>query len=197
MAKLRTFKSLVKGTYVLSFELDIDALAPADRDLLAKFGEPEINVGGVFFGGAELKAVLSGSTVSSVIVVDGGNNFSSAPAVTASSTSGSGALFGTPVMSGGLIVSVPVSAAGTGYLTAPTLLVAAQGNEFTLPAEYVKIRSGLPFTKEFDPSAAVFAINVQAKVNGYKAEIQRRWSAALLALRTEADGFTGEEITEV
>ena len=51
MAKLRIFKSIENGIYVLRFENDPSALSNSDKELMQKFGEPEINLGGVFLGG--------------------------------------------------------------------------------------------------------------------------------------------------
>ncbi len=59
--------------------------------------------------------------VASVKVINGGSNYTS-PSVSASGT-GSGVVFGTPVLSGGVIQSVPVTTQGINYTSLPTLSV--------------------------------------------------------------------------
>ena len=123
MAKLRTFKSIENDIYVVRFEHDLEALANTDKELMQKFGEPEIDLGGTF--------------------------------------------------------------------------LASTGNEYTLPTEFVKIRSGFPIRKEFDSRTVPFDTNTLTKVNAYKDEIQTRFTNAFTALRSNSDTFTGEEIDNV
>jgi hypothetical protein len=123
MAKLRTFKHIENSIYVLNFVHDIEALSNSDKDLMRKFGEPEINLGGTFLG--------------------------------------------------------------------------STANEFTLPDEYVKIRSGFPVRKEFDSRSEPFDTNTVTKVNAYKNEIQTRFLDAFTDLRANSDTFTSEEIDNV
>jgi len=123
MAKLRTHKSIENEIYVVIFENDLTALSNADKELMQKFGEPEIDLGGTFLAGG--------------------------------------------------------------------------ANEFSLPAELVKVRSDFPIRKEFDSRSAPFNTNTLTKVNGYKDEIQTRFASAFTTLRSKTDGFTGEEIDVV
>jgi lysophospholipase L1-like esterase len=58
-----------------------------------------------------------------VIVVSGGSNYSNAASVSFSGGSGSGAVFGTPVVVNGVIQSVAVTTPGTGFTSLPTLTV--------------------------------------------------------------------------
>lgn len=48
MAKLRVNQSIENTKRVFLFVHDLTALSQSDKDLLAKFGEPEINLGGTF-----------------------------------------------------------------------------------------------------------------------------------------------------
>jgi len=48
MAKLRVNQSIENTKRVFLFNHDLTALSQSDKDLLAKFGEPEINLGGTF-----------------------------------------------------------------------------------------------------------------------------------------------------
>ena len=123
MAKLRTFKSIENDIYVVRFEHDLTALSNSDKELMQKFGEPEIDLGGTF--------------------------------------------------------------------------LASTANEYTLPTEYVKVRSDFPIRKEFDSRSAPFDTNTLTKVNAYKDEIQTRFTSAFTTLRANSDTFTGEEIDNV
>lgn len=123
MAKLRTFKEIQNSVYVLQFVHDIEALSNSDKELMQKFGEPEINLGGTF--------------------------------------------------------------------------LESTANEYILPDEYVKIRSGFPVRKEFDSRSSPFDTNTLIKVNAYKDEIQLRFSTAFTDLRANTDTFTSEEIDNV
>lgn len=48
MAKLRVNQSIENTKRVFLFVHDLTALSQSDKDLLTKFGEPEINLGGTF-----------------------------------------------------------------------------------------------------------------------------------------------------
>ena len=51
MAKLRIFSYLQNDVYTLRFENDATAISEEDKQLMNDFGEPEINIGGVFLDG--------------------------------------------------------------------------------------------------------------------------------------------------
>ncbi|MEI6730585.1 MAG: GDSL-type esterase/lipase family protein, partial [Pseudomonadota bacterium] len=59
--------------------------------------------------------------IASVKVISGGSNYSNSPSVSFSGGGGSGAVFATPVVSGGVIQSVAVTTQGTGFTSLPTL----------------------------------------------------------------------------
>lgn len=48
MAILRTFKTIENDIYVVVMANDTDALSNQDKDLMKKYGEPEIDLGGSF-----------------------------------------------------------------------------------------------------------------------------------------------------
>jgi hypothetical protein len=48
MAKLRVYQTIENDVYQLRFENDPKALSLQDVELMEKFGEPEINIGGTF-----------------------------------------------------------------------------------------------------------------------------------------------------
>jgi len=51
MAKLRTFQSITDEVWSIRYEIDPKTVSQADKDLMDKFEEPEINVGGTFLSG--------------------------------------------------------------------------------------------------------------------------------------------------
>jgi hypothetical protein len=54
MAKLRIYQSLDSSDYVFNFVSENSEVSQADKDLMDKFGEPEINIGGTFTEGEGL-----------------------------------------------------------------------------------------------------------------------------------------------
>jgi len=60
--------------------------------------------------------------ISKVIVLNGGSNYSASPSVSAGGP-GSGVVFGTPTVVGGVITSVPVTTQGINFSSLPTLTV--------------------------------------------------------------------------
>jgi|GEM_PF-2065294 len=72
--------------------------------------------------------------ISSVKVISGGSGYT-APSVSWSASAGTGLTFGTPVLAGGVIQSVPVTNQGTGFTSLPTLSVTdSTGTGATLQA---------------------------------------------------------------
>lgn len=198
MANLRTFKSIVNAVYRVIFQVDQASISQTDRELIAKFGEPEIAVGGTFFGGATATATVSSGVVTAITISNGGNNWPSVPTVVFTPTNGGANAAATAVLTNGVITAINISNGGSGYTGAPTIsFTPTPSNTFTIPDEYLKIFSGLPYTKNFDSLTSPFNTNTEAKVTGYKSTIQQRFAAALTTLRANGETFTGEEITQV
>ena len=51
MSKLRVYRSIDNSIWKLTFVNDPEALSENDKKLMRNFGEPEINLGGVFLVG--------------------------------------------------------------------------------------------------------------------------------------------------
>lgn len=66
------------------------------------------------------------------------------------------------------------------------------GNEFTLPATYVKIRSDFPYEQDFDSTATPFDTNTQTKVEGWRDAVLSLIDTAITTLRANVDTFTAE-----
>ena len=119
MALIRVFQKIENDVWKVTFVNDPDQLTEADKNLIRKLGEPEVNVGGEIPGEGD--------------------------------------------------------------------------DAFTLEDKYVKIRSGLPYTAEFDSRSAPFDTNTQQKVENYREEIIARFVTAFTDLRTFTDTFSGEK----
>jgi hypothetical protein len=122
-ALLRIKKYIANDVWSVNFALDTASLSEADKNLMQKFGEPIINIGGVYLDGTS--------------------------------------------------------------------------NEYTIPNQYIRIRSDLPFTQEFDSKSPVFAENTQVQAEAFQDEFVARYTAAFTALRNNADTFTGEYIENI
>lgn len=75
-----------------------------------------------------------------------------------------------------------------------------EGDSFTLPTQYVRIRSGFPFVKAFDAKDSEFVEDTLEKVDAYSAEIITRFEAAFAALRANLpsrQAFIGEQVVNV
>lgn len=119
MAKLRVFQTIENDIWQLRFELDPTSLSESDKDLMQKFGEPEINAGGSYLG---------------------------------------------------------------------------EGDAFTLPDKYIKVRSGLPYVQSFDAKSSPFDTNTEVKVTGYRDAFITNYTTAFTTLRANSDDFTGEKL---
>jgi hypothetical protein len=109
-AILRITRSIDNHIWKITFRLDPSNFAELDEQLMARFGEPEINVGNVIGG---LDALTS----------------------------------------------------------------------YTLPEKYIKIRSGLPYTQEFDSRTPPFDTFTRKKAEAYQAAFVTRYTQALADLR--------------
>jgi hypothetical protein len=123
-AALKIKRSIDNDIWKINFSLDALTLSESDKELMRKFGEPTINVGGVY-----------------------------------SSSS--------PVW------------------------------EYTVPDKFLRVRTDLPYTQEFDSKSADFAEHTKEKALAFQTEFVSRYAAAFVALRTNADTFTGEAIENI
>jgi hypothetical protein len=126
-AILKITRSIDNDIWKITFSLDPLKLSESDKQLMAKFGEPEINVGGEIGG--------------------------------------------------------PV--------------IQEEDTTYTLPAKYIKIRSGLPYTHEFDSRTAPFDTHTQEKAEAYQAVFVSRYTQALIDLRANEDTFSGEYLINI
>jgi hypothetical protein len=121
-ASLKIKRSIENDIWKIQFFLDISTLPESDKELMRKFGEPQINAGG---------------------------SFGAAP------------------------------------------------NNYILPDKWIKVKSDLPYTQEFDSKSLLFATNTQIKAEAYQAAFKDAYAYAFTELRMKADTFTGEEIYNV
>ena len=121
-ASLKIKRSIENDIWKIQFSLDLATLPESDKDLIRKFGEPQINAGG---------------------------DFGVAP------------------------------------------------NAYNLPDRWIKIKTDLPYTQEFDSKSPLFITNIQTKAEAYQTAFKSAYAYAFTALRMKADTFTGEEIYNV
>jgi hypothetical protein len=126
-AILKVTRSIDNDVWKITFSLDPLKLSESDKQLMAKFGEPEINVGGVIEGP----------------------------------------------------------------------LIQDEDTTYTLPTKYIKIRSGLPYTHEFDSRTTPFNTHTQEKAEAFQALFISRYTQALVELRANEDTFTGEYLINI
>lgn len=115
-AVLKITRSIDNDIWKITFRLDPANFSVSDEQLIARFGEPEINVGGVVGG----LAIQNGET------------------------------------------------------------------SYTLPEKYIKIRSGLPYTQEFDSRIAPFNTDTRKKAEAYQAAFIARYNQTLADLRANS-----------
>lgn len=125
-ALLKIKRSIDNEIWKINFSLDVSSIPENDKELMRKFGEPEINLGGTF-------------------TVPGGGG----------------------------------------------------GTTFTLPDKYIKVKSGLPYTQEFDSKSPDFSADTQNKALAFEEEFIVRYTQAFTDLRESVDSFTGERIENI
>lgn len=121
-AILKVTRSIENDIWKITFSVDTLKFSEADKQLIAKFGEPEINVGGSIEG-----PEIEGTSIN-----------------------------------------------------------------YTLPDRYIKIRSGLPFTQEFDSKSEMFQDYTKEKALRYQDAFTARYTTAIENLRSNQDSFSGE-----
>ena len=128
-ALLKIKRSIENDIWKLNFSLDIATLSENDKELMRKFGEPQINIGCTL-------------------------------------------LEGTP-------------------------------QEITVADKYIRVRSSLPFTQEFDSKSLVLETEsdrkaaAAAQAVAFQEFFVSAYEQAFTDLRTNADSFTGEYIVNI
>jgi hypothetical protein len=182
--KLRVIQSHQNGDLFIRFALEADS---RDVELMTKFGEPEIEVGGTFFQDATLGApTIAGGAITVVPVATPGANFtySAQKAITfgTTGTSGSGATFVAVLNGNGQLASVTVSAGGTGYSNDTLVRILSGSHVTTYPSQKVKLLSGFPYTRRIN-TIAPGDTSLSALATLYVNQIESNVAAALTALR--------------
>jgi hypothetical protein len=122
-ALLKIKRVIDNDVFKITFSLDNERLPESDKDLLRKFGEPSIDIGGTY----------------------------------------------TP----------------------------SAGTEYTLPTKYIRVKSDLPHTQEFDSKSTIYSSNAKEKAIKFQETFIAKYNAAFAALRAKADTFTGEQIENI
>ena len=119
---LKIKRTIENDVWKIQFSIDLTTLPESDKELIRKFGEPQLNAGGTF----------------------------------------------------GI---------------AP--------DDYILPDKWIRVKSDLPYTQEFDSKSPLFVTNIQTKAEAYQTAFKTAYARAFTALRMKADTFTGEEIYNV
>jgi hypothetical protein len=123
-ALLKIKRSLDNDVFRINFALDSSTLPENDKELIRKFGEPQLNIGGVYLPETD--------------------------------------------------------------------------NEFTVPDKFIRVRSDLPYTQEFDAKSNTLGFSSsQTQALAFQDEFVRRYQEAFTALRSLPDTFTGEFIENI
>jgi hypothetical protein len=123
-ALLKIKRSLDNDVFKINFALDTATLPESDKELIRKFGEPQINIGGIYLEDTD--------------------------------------------------------------------------NEFTLADKYVRVRSDLPYTQEFDAKSNSLGFSsTQAQAIEFQRVFVEKYQAAFEELRALPDTFTGEFIENI
>lgn len=173
-------------------QISIVALTALEEELIAKFGEPLVELGGDFDGTVARPGQVnttvaltggggSGATATPVIdaygvltgfvVTAGGTGYTSAPAVVITGD-GSGAA-GTAVLTSGVVTSITLTAGGRGYHVTPVTV------DFSLTSKPRRLPSEFPAKQVFDLADDAKA-DAMAKV--WLDEIETRIQTARLNL---------------
>jgi hypothetical protein len=121
LLKIRRF--IDNDVFKITFSLDSEKLPESDKELLRKFGEPSIDIGGTY----------------------------------------------TPDV----------------------------GDAYTLPVKYIRIKSDLPYTQEFDSKSEAYKDDTEAKALKFQETFITNYSEAFDTLRAKSDTFTGEQVENI
>lgn len=183
---LRAFTSHDKGDTVLKFVFEPDTYIV---DLIKKFGDPEIEVGGTWLASATLGApTIVGGAITVVPVTDQGatNAYSAQRPIVVEAVdpanTGHGAQF-TAVMNGsGKITSITVNAGGSNYSAGTVVRITSGGHETHFPSQKVKLLAGFPFTRRIN-TISPGDLSLEQLVLDYRGFISSNVQTALTALR--------------
>jgi len=70
-------------------------------------------------------------------------------------------------------------------------------NEYTLPDNYIRVISGLPYVQQFDSTSAPFNTATVTKVQAWLAAFESAYTDAFTTLRAETDTFTNQQFYTV
>jgi hypothetical protein len=123
-ALLKIKRVIDNDVFKITFSLDVNSLPENDKELIRKFGEPQINIGGEYLSGTD--------------------------------------------------------------------------NEFTLPDKFLRIRSDLPYTQEFDAKSNLLGFaSTETQAYAFQDAFISNYIGAFETLRDNADTFTGETIQNI
>jgi hypothetical protein len=68
---------------------------------------------------------------------------------------------------------------------------------YTLADQYLRVRTDLPYTQEFDSKSPEYTANTQVKALAFQTAFVAAYNGAFTTLRANADTFTGEFLENI
>lgn len=199
---LRIFRSHENGDLLLRFVMEWTTF---DQDLVVRFGDPLIEVGGTFLAAAQLTPEFRVDDQGfNLVLVDypgaaGAYSPLSPPQVQIGNSVGQGAnaLFQVQLAADGRVDAVDVIDSGSGY-AASTTLTLSNARTTVYPSQRVKLFAGFPYTRRIntlspdDPSLAFLASEYETRI----IEQVEEALAALRRLPVDGRDLTGESVVQ-
>ena len=181
---LRVFTSHAKGDTLLKFVFEPSS---HDRELIQKFGDPDIEVGGTWLlsGTLQPPTIVAGAITAVGIATPGDLHAYSTqrPVILeAVGSTGSGAIFNPVLNSNGQLGSISITAGGSNYSPDTVVRIVSGGHETRFPSQKVKLLAGFPFTRRIN-TIATGDDSLEQLVTLYRGFISTNVQDALEALR--------------
>lgn len=182
-----------------------DRFTAAEQEMLARFGEPLIEVGGTFEGtysrpnrtsvtltfsggggsgaAATVTAVNLNGGLLTLEISDGGSSYETAPTVAVVGDGFTAAVTATVV--DGVVTALTIGEAGYGYTLSPVEV------EFDLPAKTSRLRTDAPIVAVFDLRDDV---NSDIKAKAFADTIVDRIQTAMLELQAQKAAFVSQTV---
>lgn len=181
---LRVFTTHDNGDTLLKFVFEPST---RDRELIQKFGDPEIEVGGTWLLSATLQPpTIVGGVITAVDVATQGDLHAYSAqrpiVLAAEGSTGSGATFSPALNINGQLGFVNVTAGGSNYSVDTVVRIVSGGHETKYPSQKVKLLAGFPFTRRIN-TITPGDTSLEQLVTLYRSFINTNVQNAMTALR--------------
>jgi hypothetical protein len=226
-ALLKIKRTLDNEVCRLQFTLDPSSLSEDDKLRIRKYGEPTIDAGGTFTYnslvplivptivwatpapinyGTALSSVQQNATsaVAGVFTYTVANgtilNVSTAQLLTVTFTPTDTTLY-TTATAYVLLVVLPVSGLETvdtaETIPVQTLTPIYPTRSLVLPSKFIRVKTDLPYSQDFDFKDDDFGPDAQVRALAYQSSFVAAYTAAFTDLRAATDSFTGEYLVNI